>query len=161
MTRLLRWTNYLRPDIKRGKFSHEEEQTILNLHSVLGNKWSAIASHLPGRTDNEIKNFWNTHWKKKLIQMGMDSMTHRPRTDMLSSLPYVIALTNLKELMDQHPLEEQALRLKAEAVEMAKLQSLQYLLQAIMEKLIFQFRLMMSTSSLKTLCSMSFPSLVI
>ncbi|KAL4379487.1 hypothetical protein GQ457_02G017030 [Hibiscus cannabinus] len=68
----LRWTNYLRPDIKRGKFSHEEEQTILNLHSVLGNKWSAIASHLPGRTDNEIKNFWNTHLKKKLIQMGMD-----------------------------------------------------------------------------------------
>lgn len=34
----LRWTNYLRPDIKRGKFSQEEEQTILNLHSVLGNK---------------------------------------------------------------------------------------------------------------------------
>ncbi|KAK8672971.1 hypothetical protein V6N13_111327 [Hibiscus sabdariffa] len=61
--------------------------------------------------------------------MGMDPMTHRPRTDMLSSLPYLIALTNLKELMDQHPLEEQALRLKAEAVEMAKLQSLQYLLQ--------------------------------
>ncbi|KAL4378175.1 hypothetical protein GQ457_02G016350 [Hibiscus cannabinus] len=125
----LRWTNYLRPDIKRGKFSHEEEQTILNLHSVLGNKWSAIASHLPGRTDNEIKNFWNTHLKKKLIQMGMDPMTHRPRTDMLSSLPYLIALTNLKELMEQHPWEEQALRLKAEAVEMAKLQSLQYLLQ--------------------------------
>ncbi|GMI86583.1 hypothetical protein HRI_002327600 [Hibiscus trionum] len=125
----LRWTNYLRPDIKRGKFSHQEEQTILNLHSVLGNKWSAIASHLPGRTDNEIKNFWNTHLKKKLIQMGIDPITHRPRTDMLSTLPYLIALANLKELMDQHPWEEQALRLKEEAVQMAKLQSLQYLLQ--------------------------------
>ncbi|KAM1070530.1 hypothetical protein ACFX13_002354 [Malus domestica] len=74
----LRWTNYLRPDIKRGNFSQEEEQTILNLHSLLGNKWSAIASNLPGRTDNEIKNFWNTHLKKKLLKMGIDPVTHNP-----------------------------------------------------------------------------------
>ncbi|XP_057842986.1 transcription factor MYB76 [Cryptomeria japonica] len=78
----LRWTNYLRPDIKRGKFSFEEEQTILHLHAMLGNKWSAIAAHLPGRTDNEIKNYWNTHLKKRLLQMGIDPMTHRPRTDL-------------------------------------------------------------------------------
>ncbi|KAL9356516.1 hypothetical protein Peur_049769 [Populus x canadensis] len=125
----LRWTNYLRPDIKRGKFSQEEEQTILNLHSILGNKWSAIAGHLPGRTDNEIKNFWNTHLKKKLIQMGFDPMTHRPRTDIFSSLPHLIALANLKELIDHHSLEEHALRLQTEAAQMAKLQYLQYLLQ--------------------------------
>ncbi|XP_021668428.2 transcription factor MYB92-like [Hevea brasiliensis] len=125
----LRWTNYLRPDIKRGKFSQEEEQTILNLHSVLGNKWSAIASHLPGRTDNEIKNFWNTHLKKKLIQMGFDPMTHRPRTDILSTLPHLIAQANLKELIDHRSVEEHAMRLQAEAVQMAKFQYLQYLLQ--------------------------------
>lgn len=125
----LRWTNYLRPDIKRGKFSQEEEQTILNLHSVLGNKWSAIASHLPGRTDNEIKNFWNTHLKKKLIQMGFDPMTHRPRTDIFSSLPHIIALASLKELMENPSWEEQALRLQAEALQMAKCQYLQFLLQ--------------------------------
>lgn len=82
----LRWTNYLRPDIKRGKFSFEEEQTILQLHAMLGNKWSAIAAHLPGRTDNEIKNYWNTHLKKRLLQMGIDPMTHRPRTDLFSPL---------------------------------------------------------------------------
>nr|GEY09253.1 transcription factor MYB39 [Tanacetum cinerariifolium] len=65
----LRWTNYLRPDIKRGKFSNEEEETILHLHSILENKWSAIVAHLPGRTDNKIKNYWNTYLKKRLIQM--------------------------------------------------------------------------------------------
>ncbi|XP_028790345.1 transcription factor MYB4-like [Neltuma alba] len=62
----LRWINYLRPDIKRGKFSKEEEETILKLHQILGNRWSAIAARLPGRTDNEIKNFWHTHLKKRL-----------------------------------------------------------------------------------------------
>ncbi|CAK9162304.1 unnamed protein product [Ilex paraguariensis] len=61
----LRWTNYLRPDIKRGNFSKEEEETIIRLHQNLGNRWSAIATKLPGRTDNEIKNFWHTHLKKK------------------------------------------------------------------------------------------------
>ncbi|XP_061345941.1 transcription factor MYB93 [Gastrolobium bilobum] len=126
----LRWTNYLRPDIKRGKFSQEEEQSILHLHSILGNKWSAIATHLPGRTDNEIKNFWNTHLKKKLIQMGFDPMTHQPRTDLVSSLPYLLALANMTDLMDHQSLDEQAVRLQAEAVQLAKLQYVNYLLQS-------------------------------
>lgn len=62
----LRWTNYLRPDIKRGNFTKEEEDTIIQLHENLGNRWSAIAGRLPGRTDNEIKNIWHTNLKKKL-----------------------------------------------------------------------------------------------
>ncbi|KAE8659284.1 MYB308 protein [Hibiscus syriacus] len=129
----LRWTNYLRPDIKRGKFSQEEESTILHLHSILGNKWSAIATHLPGRTDNEIKNFWNTHLKKKLIQMGIDPTTHQPRIDIFASLPQLIALASLKDLLESTThliLDDQALRLQAEAARLAKLQYLQLLGQS-------------------------------
>uniref|UniRef100_A0A5B6YZX8 Putative myb-related protein Myb4-like n=1 Tax=Davidia involucrata TaxID=16924 RepID=A0A5B6YZX8_DAVIN len=74
----LRWTNYLRPDIKRGNFSKEEEETIINLHEMFGNRWSAIAARLPGRTDNEIKNVWHTHLKKKLknCQTTLDTRQH-------------------------------------------------------------------------------------
>ncbi|XP_021909316.1 transcription factor MYB34-like [Carica papaya] len=73
----LRWANYLRPDIKRGEFSAEEEDNIIRLHAIRGNKWSAIARRLPGRTDNDIKNHWNTHLKKRLVQKGIDPATHK------------------------------------------------------------------------------------
>ncbi|XP_071731070.1 transcription factor MYB30-like [Rutidosis leptorrhynchoides] len=70
----LRWTNYLRPGIRRGDFTADEEKMIIQLQALLGNKWAAIASYLPERTDNDIKNYWNTHLKKKLkkLQMGSD-----------------------------------------------------------------------------------------
>ncbi|KAG2589234.1 myb-related protein Hv33-like [Panicum virgatum] len=77
----LRWINYLRPDLKRGSFSQQEEDLIINLHKILGNRWSQIASQLPGRTDNEIKNFWNSCIKKKLRQRGIDPATHKPLED--------------------------------------------------------------------------------
>lgn len=64
----LRWTNYLRPGIKRGSFTDQEEKLIIHLQALLGNRWAAIASYLPERTDNDIKNYWNTHLKKKLIR---------------------------------------------------------------------------------------------
>ncbi|KAI3417872.1 uncharacterized protein J3R85_014144 [Psidium guajava] len=81
----LRWINYLRPDLKRGAFSQEEEDLIIELHAVLGNKWSQIAAQLPGRTDNEIKNLWNSCLKKKLKQRGIDPVTHKPLSEVETS----------------------------------------------------------------------------
>ncbi|KAK6922229.1 SANT/Myb domain, partial [Dillenia turbinata] len=73
----LRWINYLRPDVKRGNFTEDEEDLIIKLHALLGNRWSLIAGRLPGRTDNEVKNYWNSHLRRKLMNMGIDPNNHR------------------------------------------------------------------------------------
>ncbi|KAJ1416734.1 SANT/Myb domain [Sesbania bispinosa] len=77
----LRWTNYLRPGIKRGNFTTNEEGMIIHLQALLGNKWAAIASYLPQRTDNDIKNYWNTHLKKKLKKFQLTSLDSNLASD--------------------------------------------------------------------------------
>ncbi|WVZ24039.1 hypothetical protein V8G54_002583, partial [Vigna mungo] len=124
----LRWENYLRPDIKRGKLTEEEEQLIINLHSVLGNKWSKIATSLPGRTDNEIKNYWNTTIRKKLLHMGIDPETHRPRTDLnhLMNLSQLLGMSDLGTSMSPWT---NPTSLQTDVTQLAKLQVLQNMLQ--------------------------------
>ncbi|KAK2635384.1 hypothetical protein Ddye_030176 [Dipteronia dyeriana] len=91
----LRWINYLRPDLKRGNFAEDEEDLIIKLHALLGNRWSLIAGRLPGRTDNEVKNYWNSHLRRKLLNMGIDPNNHRlsqslPRLDNPQNPPVLL-----------------------------------------------------------------------
>nr|CAB3485242.1 unnamed protein product [Digitaria exilis] len=107
----LRWANYLRPDIKRGPFTPEEHNSILQLHAIVGNKWSMIAAQMPGRTDNEIKNYWNTHMKKQLRQdslAGDAAAASQQLTAMAAaaSLPFPAA---------RHMAQWETARLEAEA----------------------------------------------
>ncbi|XP_028761992.1 transcription factor MYB106-like [Neltuma alba] len=110
----LRWINYLRPDIKRGNFSLQEDQTIIRLHALLGNKWSVIAHHLPKRTDNEIKNYWNTHLKKRLTRMGINPTTLKPINDIVNDA------ANLS-----HMAQWETARLQAEARQLKEYSELQ------------------------------------
>ncbi|XP_031259369.1 transcription factor MYB3-like [Pistacia vera] len=113
----LRWINYLRPDLKRGNFGEDEEDLIVKLHALLGNRWSLIAGRLPGRTDNEVKNYWNSHLRRKLVSMGINPDNHRInsvsilRPQSVKSIHQQDALTSQEpdlslKLAASNPLEE-------------------------------------------------------
>ncbi|KAL9297215.1 hypothetical protein ACSQ67_023111 [Phaseolus vulgaris] len=68
----LRWLNYLKPNIKRGDFSEDEIDLMIRLHKLLGNRWSLIAGRLPGRTSNDVKNYWNTNMRRKVHSHNKD-----------------------------------------------------------------------------------------
>ncbi|XP_022548755.1 transcription factor WER isoform X2 [Brassica napus] len=91
----LRWMNYLSPNVKRGNFTDQEEDLIIRLHKLLGNRWSLIAKRVPGRTDNQVKNYWNTHLSKKL---GIKDPKNKPSN---GDIVYQINLTNPTETLEE------------------------------------------------------------
>ncbi|CDP07049.1 unnamed protein product [Coffea canephora] len=97
----LRWLNYLRPNIKHGEFSDDEDRIICSLYASIGSRWSIIAAQLPGRTDNDIKNYWNTKLKKKLMGMiPLDPRKLPPFSNSLhtTSSPQSQAFSSLSQL---------------------------------------------------------------
>ncbi|CAF1904283.1 hypothetical protein HID58_046873 [Brassica napus] len=94
----LRWLNYLKPDIRRGKLSPQEQLMILDLHSKWGNRWSKIAQYLPGRTDNEIKNYWRTRVQKQARQLNIES-----NSDKFFDAVRSFWVPRLIEKMEQNP----------------------------------------------------------
>ncbi|KAG2312805.1 hypothetical protein Bca4012_027366 [Brassica carinata] len=93
----LRWLNYLKPDIRRGNLSPQEQLLILELHSKWGNRWSKIAQYLPGRTDNEIKNYWRTRVQKKARQLNIES-----NSDKFFGAVHSFGVPRLIEKMEQN-----------------------------------------------------------
>ncbi|XP_073059903.1 transcription factor MYB101-like [Primulina eburnea] len=103
----LRWANHLRPNLKKGAFSADEERLIVELHATLGNKWARMAAQLPGRTDNEIKNYWNTRFKRRQrAGLPIYPQDHQEHQHLDCSSPQVPSLSSLLPLSSTKPMNQ-------------------------------------------------------
>nr|UZG75440.1 MYB113-1 [Nigella orientalis] len=112
----LRWLNYLHPNIKRGEFQEDEADLIMKMHKLLGNRWSLIAGRIPGRTANDIKNYWNSHLSKKLqssskkVTPNVDKIQvirPQPRSFSSNTLSLSKFISNGQQLQQQKTQREQ------------------------------------------------------
>lgn len=74
-----RWHNHLNPDISKSKFTEEEDQILISSHRIFGNRWALIAKHLPGRTDNCIKNRWNSTIRRRIKLESSETKSDRSK----------------------------------------------------------------------------------
>ncbi|KAG2659878.1 transcription repressor MYB6-like [Panicum virgatum] len=165
----LRWVNYLRPDLKRGKITPQEESVILELHALWGNRWSTIARSLPGRTDNEIKNYWRTHFKQGKPSKNIERARARflkQRREMQSQL---LLQLQQQQGQEQHHQQQrpagddhdddgavirEASSSSSPAVSLARQheEDLQTMLQQDMDDLLFQFCCPMASCASSSSC---------
>ncbi|AES99309.1 myb-like DNA-binding domain protein [Medicago truncatula] len=101
----LRWVNYLNPNINRESITEDEADMIIRLHNLLGNRWSLIAARLPSRTANDVKNYWNTHLRKKVLSESVEkNEKERPKETMKAHeviIPRPITLSTHSSFMTQ------------------------------------------------------------
>lgn len=69
-----RWHNHLDPNINRSEWTQQEDEQLVILHAEIGNQWAVLARHMPGRTDNAIKNHWNATLRKRVLAGEFDHM---------------------------------------------------------------------------------------
>ncbi|XP_042040822.1 MYB-like transcription factor 4 isoform X2 [Salvia splendens] len=104
-----RWRSSARkPDPNLTSFTPQEEDLIIQLHSVLGSRWSIIAQQLQEKTESDVKNVWNSKLKKKLSAMGIDPVTHKPFSQILADYGSVGAFPRGKATR-HHPLSSREL----------------------------------------------------
>ncbi|XP_051117329.1 transcription factor MYB75-like [Andrographis paniculata] len=119
----LRWLNYLKPDIKRGEFSKDEVDLLIRLHKLLGNRWSLIAGRIPGRTANDVKNFWNSHAVNKLpgatAPAREGNQIVRPQPHILSNSRQVAEMTNNKRHVSNEEEEDDCMQWWADLLKTA------------------------------------------
>ncbi|XP_074584938.1 transcription factor MYB36-like [Curcuma longa] len=111
----LRWLNYLRPNIKHGGFTEEEDQIICSLYISIGSRWSIIAAQLPGRTDNDIKNYWNTRLKKKLLGKRREQ-PRRPHTNQSNEEANGVELKNVNQTLSASARERMQLHMQLQGL---------------------------------------------